>query len=261
MSSEDRGSAEEFFSRCVANVAVLDRAARRHAAEGDAVSAVAAAWGADVNAAQSVLWERIMVASTAPQHLFFRAAEALIPGLAVAEAGVPSNAMEAVGASRRSLLDACDASLRREIQRTWPEISYLAGLPAPTGEDLVAAAAERLDGVSPARFAKERYRMAHVAMREAHEYRVRGDSAAAIQGAYDSDFLALEGYLVESAAAAGDVALLSVVARWDLATGAVTDLAGLPEEFAAAVAVIREALCRGLGEADAGRVREAFAPA
>ena len=53
-----------------------------------------------------------------------------------------------------------------------------------------------------------------------------GETSAAIQAAYQGDFTALDAYLVESAVAAGDDALLTVTIRWDLAVQAVSELAG-----------------------------------
>lgn len=82
----DQASAEEVYSRCLGNATILDAAARRFAEGADGASAVACAWGADVYAAQAVLWERIMIAASSPQRQFFRVADALVSGLRVHDA-------------------------------------------------------------------------------------------------------------------------------------------------------------------------------
>lgn len=258
----DGRSAEEFYSQCLANARTLDQAARRLTTEMDAPGAVATAWGSDVVAVQAVLWERILVASPVPQRQFFRVADALFDGLrgAVPPLGEQETCRTVVRAAREALLAACDPDLRGAIQASWPDLAYMGILPAPTRDDLEAAVLRRTGGLPPAEFVEHRRREAFEAMTQAQAMRVRGDTMGAIQSAYDSDFLDLEAYLVESALAAGDVLLLSVTVRWELATASVAQLTGLPEGFVAAVTRVREVLGDPLAEADAGRLRASLAP-
>jgi hypothetical protein len=107
-------------------------------------------------------------------------------------------------------------------------------------------------------FVAQRRREAAVAMSQAQSARVKGETVAAIQSAYESDFLGLEAYLVESAVAVGDHLLQSVVVRWELASTAVSQLSGLPDGFVLAVQRIRDALGSSLSEADASRLRESL---
>lgn len=252
-------SAEEVYSRCLGNAGVLDAAARRKADAGDPAAAVACAWAADVYAAQAVLWERIMIAASSPQRQFFRIADALVTGLRMqAAAGGATTAAEAVEASRRALLAACDPDLRGGITASWADLGYLAALPAPSITDLDDAAARRLGGGTAEAFVARRRQEAAEAMATAQALRIKGDAVPAIQAAYDSDLTALEAYLVESALAAGDVHLLTVTARWELAMHAMGALPGLPEGFLAAVGRIRDTLAASLGDADGQRLRAAL---
>jgi hypothetical protein len=258
----DRGTAEEFHGRLLATAHTLDRSARQHANRGDSVSAVAAAWGADVTSIQAVLWERILIASRAPQRQYFQAAASLSRALAALDESSASGATaEAVLKHARERLSAeFDDSLRREVDAQLPEITYLAMLAAPTTQDMQDAVDARIDDHTPAEFVAERRRAAIDAMLRAQSDRIKRDIPAAIRSAYDSDFSILEGYLVESALAVGDKYLLTVTIRADLVTGAITELTGLPEDFAKAVSTLRDAMTSALNEADGERLRSLLLP-
>ena len=260
MSDVGKRSAEEFYSQCLANARTLEQAAQSYAASGDAVSALATAWGGDVFAVQAVLWERILVMSTAPQRQFYRVADALFSGLNRAAPSLVDRptCRDVIRAARDGLLDECDPALRSSIESGWSGLSYLATIEAPTIADVEASVQERLLRLSPAGFVLQRRREAEAAMELAQGERVRGETVAAVQHAYESDFLGLEAYLVESSVAVGDVSLQSVIVRWELASTAVSQLAGLPEGFVPAVQRIREVLGSCLAEADANRLRQSL---
>lgn len=259
----EKGTAEEFYSQCLGNASVLDRSARTRAHGGDAVGAVACAWGADVATAQAVLWERILIASRNPQRQFYQVADAVTSALT---AETPDNADpdeatagHMVRAARLRMLRAFDAALARDVETRWPEIAYLATIPAFTEAQLDTAVSTRLLGVTPADFIEHRRREAAASMLEAQSRRVHGDTDGAIRAGYDSDFQSLDAYLVESAMAVGDDELLTVITRWELASRAVGSLPGLPRDFMSAMGVVRETLADSLGEADGARLRRAFA--
>lgn len=256
-----RATAEEFYGRCLGNVTTLDAAARRFASAGDSVRALAAASGADTYALQAVVWERILVASSFPQRQFFRVAEALVGGLTahLAEGGPDGTAADTLLATRAGMLDACDPGLRQDVEAAWGDAGYLAVLPAPTQEVLSASVSERTGGLGVAAYAAARRAEASTVLSQAQTLRVKGDSVGAIQTAYESDLLALEAYLTESATALGDDFLMTVTIRWELATHAVASLPGLPDGFVAAVTRIRDALVAGLGDADGQRLRAELA--
>lgn len=258
----DSGTAEEFYSRCLANAQLLEGAARQRAAAGDRVGALADAWGADVSMLQAVLWERVIAASRAPQRQFFQAAEAVVAGLrsALADPDVSATLGRTIAHARSRVSTAFDADTADEMARRWPDISYLEALPAVTIDDLAGVVATRLSGMSPAAFVAQRRSEARAAMLKAQAHRVRGETAEAIQAAYAGDFHALEGYLVESAVEVGDTELLTVTIRWDLAVHAVAELPGLPEDFSQAVGVVRGAIVAGIGDADGKRLMESMPP-
>jgi len=258
----DHASAEESYSRFLGNSSILDGAARRYGDRGDGVSALAAAWGADIYAAQSVVWERILVASTTPHRQFFRVADALLQGMSEVSAA-PSGASvrEVITQGRAGVLQDCDPDLQAGLMAAWPDHGYLADVPAPSASDLEAAVVARTGGIEPAAFVEVRRRDAAGALARAQALRIRGEIVSAIEAAYEADFLGLEAYLVESALAAGDDMLLTVVIRWELAVHAVSSLPGLPDSFVAAVGRIRDAMAAGLGDADGARLRGSLLPA
>ena len=259
----DKGTAEEFYSQCLSNAEILDRSAHARARKGDGIAAVACAWGADVAIVQAVIWERILIASSNPLRQFYQVAGVTVTALSNEDADGPkrrvATAEHMIRAARMRVQSAFDASLAADIAARWSDVTYLAPLPAFTPVQVQAAVEARLLGVSAGEFIEHRRREAAASMLEAQSRRVHGDTAGAIQAGYDSDFLSLDAYLIESAIAVGDDALLTVISRWELATRAVAGLPGLPPDFLAAVGVVREALATSLGEADGARLRRTFA--
>lgn len=246
-----RVSAEELHGDCLRRARVLERSSRRQRDVGDAVGAVLYAWAGDVAAAQAVMLDHMVMRQRGPQRLYFAAGQQLAAGLADVES---ADAAAFVGALREQLFAAFDADTATEIAGQLPDANFLVGLPAPSAADFDALAERRLQGLAPREFVSRRRREAAEAMVSAHAHHLRGDDAAAIATAYDSDFRSLEAYCIESAAAIGDEQLLSVEVRWELVVQAMAEVAGLPEEFASAVAVVRAAMSRALGEPDASRL-------
>ena len=260
-----RQAAEEFYSRCVVNAHVLDAAARQHARSGESVKAVAAAWGTDVNILQAVVWERILVASRSPQRHYFQAAEAVVRALnddlvhAAADASSDSSPVEVLRAARSTVEAAFDSALAADMQSRWPDLSYLDAVGGLTAEAVAAERDARLDGLPLGQFVAQRRRDADALLLEAQACRIRNDLTGAIGAAYAGDFKSFEAYLVESAVATGDRNLLTVSIRWDLAVHAVGELSSLPDDFPAAVGLVRGTLADSLGETDGARLLKAFA--
>ena len=254
MTGVAHGAAEEFYALRVANAGILERAARARVAAGDAVGAVALAWAADVEVFQAVVWERVVVvAGATPRHFFEGAEQAVaVPGEWAADAeGL-------LRASRSALLSRLDAPLAREIAQRWPDSAYLAALTAPTPDSFAQAAAQRLEGQTPDDFVRRRRQQGMAQFQQAQEQRVRGNISDAIRLAYAADSLYLEAYLVESAVASGDPALLTVTSRWELSTQSVAALASLPGDFSPAVSAIRAALAMPLGDMDGQRLMDSL---
>jgi hypothetical protein len=248
------GTAEEFYSACLSHAQILEAAARRHGAAGDAVSALADAWSADLNMLQAVMWERILVASRTPQRQFFQGAEAVVSGLLSSAPIEAPTVGRLVAAARSRMAAAFDEGLTREMAGRWPDLTYLELLPPPSEDDLTAAVRDRLGGLSSTAFVDRRRVEAQDMILAAQGHRVRGETAEAIRQAYEADFRSLEAYLVESAVSVGDRWLLTVTARWDLVVHAISEVPGLPDDFAGAMGRLRAAIAGALGEADGTRL-------
>lgn len=259
----DKDTAEEFFGRLVSSAQILSDASRDYARDGEPVSSVACALGADVATLGSVVWERLNIAPRSPQRQFFEAASAVMASLGGLGSGPGGTvtAADVLTATRARLAASFDASLADDVATRWPGIEHLGGMPAPTQDDVDADVLRRLEGLRPGAFVEARRAAALSAMRVAQDSRIRGEIPEAIQAAYESDYLSLEAYLVESATAAGDAALFTVTTRWVLATHSLSALTGLPPGFPEAVACIRDALVDGLGDADGTRLRSTLVPA
>lgn len=256
-----QSSAEEFFSRRIGDAQVLLAASRRHAAEGDAVGALASAIGSDLASLQAMLWERINMAPRAPQRQMFQAAEALTEEMAAfgaEELPTGASVAELIVATRERMMSALDDALVIEVASRWSDVGFLANFAAPSQEDLAGSLAQRTGGLSVADFILQRRSSAARSMQHAQSNRVRGATSDAIVAAYDSDFLSLEAYLAESALVVGDTWLFTAISRWDLVTNAVAEITRLPDGFVDAVALVRRSMTTSLGDADGARLAEVF---
>jgi hypothetical protein len=255
----DEGTAEEFFGRLLADATILHEASVRFAADRDDVSAMACILGADIATLEAVVWERLNIAPRAPQRQFFQAVHSVsgaVSGAPDGEEDDPGNLAAMIEGVRERMLTPFDAGLAEAVLDQWGPIEHLRSIPSPTRESIDVDLATRLEGLTPQEFIRSRRAAAVQTMLDAQEKRVRGSVPQAIQAAFESDFLGLEAYLVESAMAVGDEALLTVVTRQLLAGRAVADLTNLPADFMDAVSDIRGALADGLGKADGARLRD-----
>ncbi|MDD2857399.1 MAG: hypothetical protein PHU75_01870 [Candidatus Nanopelagicales bacterium] len=249
-------SAEAVYAQCLRHARIHERASRREAQEGRALQALVFAWGADISLIQTSLFERVVIARRAPIRVYFTEAEALVRalgGVEVDHAG-DASAADLQLRIREQLFNALPLGAAVDITGRFPDVTYLAGLRAPTAHELSTCGHDRLEGAKPEDFAAARHHESDALMVSALSVGARGESRLAIEQAYASDFRALEAYLVDSALAVGDRALLTVELRWELVRCAMADVPGLPAELLPAVAVIREAMCAGLGEPDCVRL-------
>lgn len=249
------GTAEEFHSWCRASAATLREAAAAHAVAGRTVSAVADAWSADISSMQAAIWGRLVIGSHSPQRVFFQTAQPIAEAVAThpVAGGTGATALDAIRQARAGALAAFTDDLARAVASDWPELGFLGGLPAPTQADVDDWTRERLGGLSTDRFIADRRQRARERMRDAQMSRMRGETSEAVNAAYESDYRMLEAYLVESAVACGDAALMSVGSRTDLVSAALASMPVLPGDFLRAAQVIRTHMCQALGEADGGR--------
>ena len=238
---------------------VLERAARRRAAANEAAAAIVLCWGCDVAMVQATLMEELVVQAHAPQRQYFAAVERLSSGLQ-AEATEQRSAADVVRGTRAELLAGLEAEVAFRLAAQFVDPAFLEPLAVPGSGELAALADRRVQGHEPGAFARQRVREATELMVQAQGEHMRGDDAAAIQTAYQSDFRALEAYLVQSAVAVGDSHLCTVEIRWELAVAAMQDLTGLSADFPSAVGEIRATLAEALGEPDASRLAAMMSP-
>lgn len=249
------GTAEEFHGWCQSSSAALRAAALAHAAAGRTVPAVADAWSSDISAMQAAIWGHLVIGSHSPQRVFFQTAEPISQAIfSNAPGASPSTtALDVIEQARAGALGAFTDDLASTVAASWSDMTFLRELPAPTVEEIRAWAAERLEGLSAERFMAARRELARQRMVDAQVHRMKGDTSGAVTAAYEADYRTLEAYLVESALACGDTALMSVCSRSDLVGAALAALPGLPDDFLRAAQVIRSQICQALGDADAER--------
>lgn len=260
---DDDISAEEIYADLLQRVHVLTPLSVSYAEQGDIANAVLCTWAADVATAQAVAWERIVVVTHSPQTPFFalgdRLARAMRESLEQRQ-GTFASARELVQSMRARILEAVDADLADDIGARFGSLDHLASFEAPDSDRLGEAGTSRLGGLPAGTFIAQRRSAAQARMNDALVHRVRGDINGAISSAYEADMLTLEAYLVESALAIGDVQMLTVQVRWDLAVAALTRLAGVPDDFGQAVSVVRQTLIASVGSGDGARLARTWIP-
>ncbi|MDP2012743.1 MAG: hypothetical protein Q8L05_00805 [Actinomycetota bacterium] len=251
----DQFSADAIYAQTLHRARVFERASRRKAAAGEALSALIFAWGADISLMQTSLFERVVLGAKALTRQYFAEAQTL---LAAFDPTLPDTVgVESVADMqlrvREQLFRALPRDLAMDVTGRLPDITYLAALPAPTADAMRRGVRERLQGLSSTQFCARRRRDADELMLQALAAHARADKRSAADLSYQSVVLCLEAYLVESAEAAGDHGLWTVELRWELGTCAMSELVGLPDDFHSAVITVREALAHGLGEPDGTR--------
>ncbi|MDO9486403.1 MAG: hypothetical protein Q7K25_10130 [Actinomycetota bacterium] len=255
MRNGDQSSTDAIYQQTLHRARVFERASRRQAAEGEALGALIFAWGADISLMQTSLYERVVLGQKASTRRYFSEAQGL---LAAFDPTLP-DALEAESVAemqlrvRDQLFRSLPRDMAMEVTGRLPDITYLGPLAAPSREVLRHGARVRLQGLTSTQFCVRRRRSADELMLEALSARARSEHRSATELCYQSDVLSLEAYLVESAEAAGDHGLWTVELRWELATCAMRELRGLPEDFHQALTTVREALAHGLGEPDGAR--------
>ncbi len=260
---DDDISAEEIYADLLQRVHVLTPMSVTYAEQGDISNAVLCTWAGDVATVQAVAWERIVVVTHSPQTPFFALGDRLARALRESlerGAGAFASARDLIESMRSRMLEAVDEDLADDIGARFSSLDHLASFEAPTPDRLREACQARLGGLRAGIFIAQRRADAEERMRDALADRVRGDINGAISAAYEADMLTLEAYLVESALAIGDTALLTVQVRWDLAVAALTRLAGVPDDFGQAVSLVRQTLVASVGSGDGARLARTWIP-
>lgn len=251
-------TADQMRAQLTAQAAVLDQAARAHAAAQRLVQACVGAWAAEVRGLQATLVRHLLVHGRSPQYRYFELAEGLSDELAAVPAEPEASAAQLILRARTVVARSLEPVILEQWSDTFVDLSYLDSLPAMSEADVHDYTAAQLSGRSVDAHIAARRRQAQESMLAAQTLRMKGDTTAAIRQAYESDFHCIDAYLVESARAAGDDRLLSVSVRWDLCAHAIAGLTGLPDTFIPAVAAIRGALIDGIGSPDGQRLAATF---
>lgn len=256
MSLSRQATPEVFFTETEHRVDTYHNLSVGYAQAGDSLMAVNSMWAADVATVQMIAWERVVIASPNPDKKFFEIASVVAVALssyAVSTAGVFRSAQEAVESARKGLESAFDESFLKLLRVRYKSTAHLSNLPAPTPSDVAKGTVRRLGGLDPAQFVASRYAEARAAAVASQTAAASGDINGAIEQAYNSDMLAFEAYLVQTAVAVGDTGLLTVPLRLDIAGAYIAELPGLPYDLGDAVTAIRGALARAIGPAESKR--------
>ncbi|WP_139977517.1 hypothetical protein [Nocardioides litoris] len=255
---------ELLYSETTAGIARHRGHARRQAAAGDALGAVAATWAADLGIVQAVMWERVMFAAPDPDQQLLEITATVARAFAAAgrdaEPGDTASAAATVRAARRALAGAFEPSALALMERRFTPLAHLEALPAPTAHDVAEVARQRLGDLAPEAAVAERDQEAADCMAAARDLVRDGRPEDALALAWQADWATLEAYLIDAALAVGDTALLSVELRWALAAAETETIGSLPADLDRAVGTVRDHLVRALGSVEGDRLRRRFQP-
>lgn len=233
-----------------------------YATTADAFAAVSAAWLADINTLQAVMWERVMIAMPDPEHAFETIGAAVTRAMAdyARTAGPAASARDAAERARSGLASAFDLAARRAVEAEYLPLDHLDGLHPPTAEESQRVLSDRLGGEALEVVSQRHRQTARESMRTALEMRDRGVLDEALSLAWQADWATLEAYLLDSAHRVGDDTLISVDFRWTIVAEAVADIESLPMDFLDAVATIRDKMADALGLVEGARLVDQFEP-
>lgn len=253
---------EVLYADTVAKKRAYSGLSQRFAAEGKAYAAVHAAFAADVQTVQAVMWERVMVASPVPEEQFAAIADTVTRALAAYAATPPkaSSARQTVENARAGMGAAFDPVALRVLSNEFIALDHLNGFPQPDPSEGLALAASRTKGEPPITVAQHRRRVARDAMTVALSMHRDGRLADAMRQAWQADWATFEAYLIEAALQVGDQSLITVEMRWLLATEAIAKIPALPTDFTQAVSTVRGRMLDSLGTIEGQRLITRFEP-
>lgn len=241
--------------------AILRAAAQRFAGEGATTEAVSCAVAADIATVQSYLTDNLHPES---RRRYFRHTQDALTVDHSPATETASSALAYMFAFREWLLDLAPPGQVTDMADVLADHSYLSTLPAPDTQAWRSFRERRLAGATVAEFveakmasARRLHLAAQVAQTESSEDPKLGRP---INIAYRAESVTLEAYLVQSANAAGDAALMTVTSRWELVAHALIHQQGLPSDFDAALSQIRSTMVGALDPADGRRLSKFFVP-
>lgn len=253
---------EVLYAETVAKKRAYGDLSRTYAQAGNSFAAVHAAFAADVQTVQVVMWERVMVASPTPEEKFREIADTVAGALAayaIAPTGA-STARETVENARAALLRAFSGGAADMVAEHFFPLDHLDALAYPDPAVGAQTVHSRTGGEHPEVVARTRLRAAHDCMVMAVALNREGRLDEAMQQAWASDWATLEAYLLEAALRVGDYALMTVEMRWLLASEAVARIEALPTDFERAVATVRNQIAASLGSVEGERLNRMFEP-
>lgn len=253
---------EALYAETVARKDAYVALSRTYATAGNAFAAVHAAFAADAQTVQVVMWERVMVASPNPDAKFAEIADTVANALAAyAVSPTPaSTARQAVEGARAAMLRAFSGAAADMISEYLLPLDHLDTLPFPDPAVGAHTVQTRTGGEHPETVVRTRLRAAHDCMVMAVALNREGRLQEAMAQAWASDWATLEAYLLEAALRVGDYALMTVEMRWLLASQSVEQIDALPTDFNQAVAVVRERMVSSLGSVEGARLDRMFEP-
>jgi len=259
--SDEELGGHGYYSALVERGNRLSLASRRLAADGSMIEALACQVGADLAVVQAVMWEQlIMLSSNATAQLLAQATpvfQSMFDSLnRFSNDAVPVEAL--LLRMRTEVVKAVQPGQARELESRFADLDHFDSSHAITEIALQDWRTQRVGMLAVEEYVKLRRVESVARMGHAQEHRVSGATAKAIAAAYESDMLALDAYLIESALACGDVHFFTVVVRWELAVESVSALQGVPEGFHSAVTAIREVILSVLDGGDKQRMKVRF---
>ena len=235
---------------------------RTYAEQGDTRLAVLAAWAADVQALQSLLWDSGLGAAADPDAELAAVAEAVDSSLRAHAAGgnVPVTARVAVETARAALTAAFDESVHALLAERFNPLDHLDGLEPTPARAAESAMASRLDGRSVETLVADLRVTAADCMAVSKAMSAAGEHVEALSQARLADMASFEAYLLDVAITAGDTTLVTVELRWQLARAAIADSFDEFGDLAEGAADLRERLVRIVGPAEEPALRAGFEP-
>lgn len=212
--------------------------AKTYASDYETWLALHAQFAADVAAARAAL----AVAGLSPEGLEDAIAQSL--NLSQIDPSQPHlSALQSRDAIARVIPEAQKSEWRARLSN----LDYLSSLPPANPQGLNTITDERLMGADIDAFLLTK-------RKEQAEFRDQailawdgGDGWGAIEGTYAADLAGFEAWLVQRSRAIGDISLVQAELLWTLACAALEQITDMPDDYDAAIAVIRSRLAWAVG--------------
>lgn len=212
--------------------------AQSYAREYETWLALHSQFAADLSAARAALLE----GGLSPQGLEETVAQSL--ALSQIDPSQPHlSALQARDAVARVLPDENKPMWRSRLA----SLDYLSSLPPANPQGLLNITAERLNGADIESYLVGKRQEQEASREAAIESWDAGDSWGAIEGTYAADLACFEGWLVQRSRTIGDDNLVQAELIWTLACAALEQINDMPEDYDAAVAMVRSRLAWAVG--------------